>query len=152
MKKLNLTKNQFALVDDADYPELSKYKWTFNNGYASRFSTGEGKDRKIIYMHRLLVNPPTGLEVDHINWNRLDNRRRNLRAVTRTENMLNKPCYKKRADQTYKYITFNQRVQAWHAQLGKVKIGTFHDERHAAMAHDMWAKSLYGKDSVLNFG
>ena len=72
-----------AKVDVSDFDYLSQWKWKLHkNGYAYRNSRHGN-----IYMHRLILNPPNGLETDHINLDRLDNRRENLRAVTHAENL-----------------------------------------------------------------
>lgn len=81
----------WAIVDEADYDDLSQFRWFLNayNGYAFRSVTGP--PRTSVYMHRHLVEIPkgSGLEVDHINRNKLDNRRSNLRSVSHTLNCHN---------------------------------------------------------------
>jgi hypothetical protein len=70
---------------------LSKWKWgRHKNGYAYRSARSKtpGKKWAKIYMHRVVIGEiPAGLEVDHINLNRLDNRRENLRTCTHAENL-----------------------------------------------------------------
>lgn len=77
-------KNGYALIDISD-SWLDKYKWNISStGYAvSRI------DGKLVFLHRLLMGNIAGKEVDHINRNRLDNRRHNLRVVTHLQNMNN---------------------------------------------------------------
>lgn len=80
MKKVKLTQNKYAIVDELDYEELMKYKWRYHNeGYAIN-----GRNT---LMHRLILKTPKGLDTDHINHNRLDNRRSNIRVCTRKENL-----------------------------------------------------------------
>lgn len=96
MKKIFLTgKNGgVALVDDEDYEELNKYKWygvkTGSNGtggpYACRSGPRNEDPRRKIYMHRVIMNCPKGMEVDHGNHKTLDNRKCNLENVTKQEN------------------------------------------------------------------
>lgn len=86
-KAIKLSNGGEALVDELDYNLLSKWSWHRNrDGYANR-STGKSS----MSMHRQIMNPPIGLDVDHINRNRLDNCRSNLRVATRTINNLNRP-------------------------------------------------------------
>lgn len=91
MAEIILSTGEPVVVDDADVAWLSGWKWKRHvGGYACR--TGYDASRKkftTILMHRLLVDLSEGLEVDHINRNKLDNRRSNLRAVTRKENCAN---------------------------------------------------------------
>jgi len=88
MKQIELTQGKYALVDPEDCEHLIKFKWKFDNtvGYACRTLYPKGKE----YMHKVILPTTTkGLEVDHINRNKLDNRRENLRLVNRIENMRN---------------------------------------------------------------
>lgn len=81
----------YAFVDVADYQALSKHRWYLSaNGYAVRMT---GSDhRRMQPMHRDLLGLSHGERIvgDHINRNRLDNRRSNLRRVTHAQNMQNK--------------------------------------------------------------
>ena len=85
----------FALVDDADYPSLSRKAWRLRKGYAvARFSVyrpGRNDKKQEIPMHRLVLglSPGDPREGDHKNRDRLDNRRDNLRIATRAQNAQN---------------------------------------------------------------
>lgn len=86
MKKIKLTQNRYALVDDEDFDYLNQFKWFVqSNGYAAR-DIGGRKDKQRVLMHRLVNQTPDNLYTDHINRDRLDNRRSNLRAVTQSIN------------------------------------------------------------------
>lgn len=87
---LLLTKGQIALIDDADLAELTRHKWHSGKGnYVMRAVKANGKERKI-RLHNQLMNPPEGMEADHVNRNPLDNRRKNLRLGTHQQNCLNR--------------------------------------------------------------
>ncbi len=77
-----------ATIDAADYPKVAELgAWApSGKGYASARVQG----RKRIYLHRLILDAPDGIEVDHINGDHLDNRRSNLRFVTHSQNMQNR--------------------------------------------------------------
>jgi len=91
MKKIKLTKGKFALVDNEDFEYLSQWKWHYiRNGYAARHSKVNEKERGYIYMHRQINNTPSGLVTDHINRNKLDNRKINLRNATNSMNGMNR--------------------------------------------------------------
>jgi hypothetical protein len=74
------------LVDQEDYSKVNMCRWAITKrGYVH--------NKKYVYMHLLLINKPTGMEIDHINRNLLDNRKSNLRVVTQKENLGNKGFY-----------------------------------------------------------
>lgn len=81
------------LIDDSDKHLMYGYKWFVNsNGYACRNPKMKNYEYEKIerYLHRLVVGAKKGDIVDHINGNRLDNRRCNLRVVTRSQNNLHR--------------------------------------------------------------
>lgn len=86
-----LTKGQVAIVDDDVYQSLLGRNWT---AYYSRitktyYATCSSK-RKSLRMHRLILDAPSGMDVDHKNGDTLDNRRENLRIATRAQNCANR--------------------------------------------------------------
>ena len=156
MKKIPLTKGLYALVDDGDYKELSKYNW-FASGhpgqlYACRYNP-KNKSRHI-RMHRQILNAPENMEVDHINLNRLDNRRSNLRLATRQENSFNRKKFNKKSHSKYKGVTFHIRDRCWQACIrvnGKhIYLGSFDKEVDSAMAYNKAAKKYHGKFANIN--
>jgi hypothetical protein len=136
MKKILLTRGWFALVDLEDYDTLCQYKWYCSRaGYAERTWTRKGVKYRI-GMHRQILGlkPADGKHSDHINHNRLDNRRSNLRVVTQAENNRN------RRDNTTGYpgVRWVPRKNLYRAQLqtsGKFRhLGYFStsEEAHTA--------------------
>jgi len=87
-----LTNGYYAIVDQEDFDRLVQWNWFAKKGgrggepYAARSCRMFGKV-VTIRMHRDITDAPTGMEVDHLNFNTLDNRRKNLEIVTRTENL-----------------------------------------------------------------
>lgn len=81
-----------AIVDDGDYDSVAPHHWGaagWRGRYVGRHIVRDGR-RTTVYLHRLLLQAPAELEVDHINRNPLDNRRANLRLVSHNENERNK--------------------------------------------------------------
>lgn len=78
--------NGRAIVDLDDLERVNKYRWSINMyGYVV------GKiNNKSIRLHRFIMNPDKDLVVDHINHNKLDNRKLNLRVCTNQQNSFNK--------------------------------------------------------------
>jgi hypothetical protein len=156
MKELKLTQGYIALVDDEDYELISQYKWhTFksrNGLYGARNSSKKlGTQRKIL-LHRMLLNAPIGLEVDHINGNGLDNRRENLRFASRAENQYNRVGKQKIS--AYKGVSLHNKTGLWRMRIekaGERYASYFKTEEEAARAYDAKAKELFGKYARLNF-
>ncbi len=90
MKTIKLTKNKYAIIDDDQYDSLSLYKWHAALRMKSKWYAVTTINGKKMSMHRFLLEPPKGLEIDHINGNSLDNRISNLRSCTHAQNMRNR--------------------------------------------------------------
>lgn len=133
MKEIPLTQGKVAIVDDEDYPKLIKFKWharkNKNTFYAG---THQKSNDPIILMHRLILNPPKGMQTDHINGNGLDNRKENLRAVTHRQNCQNKHIKK---SSRFPGVTWSKQHKKWKAQIeinGKNKhLGNYTSEKEA---------------------
>ena len=79
-----------ALVDAADYEWLSRCTWRAISGGGDTFYAYTRCQGKLCYMHRMIMNPPAGMVVDHKNRDGLDNHRINLRNATRRQNSTNR--------------------------------------------------------------
>lgn len=74
-----------------DYKEVSRHKWTTNNtGYAVSRING-----KLVLLHRFILKPKKGQQVDHVNLDKTDNRRENLRVCNNGLNQQNRKGYNK---------------------------------------------------------
>ena len=94
-KVLLLSKGQVALVDDDVYEWASQHKWSPGGGsrgkpYVTRGVYLPGGKRRTVYLHREIMGAPPGIDVDHRNGDGLDNRRANLRLVSRAQNNQNR--------------------------------------------------------------
>jgi hypothetical protein len=150
-QRIPLTRGAFALVDDADYSWLSQWRWRLNShGYAIRSITVE--DHEVHFsMHRVIMNARRGQFVDHIDHNRLNNTRANLRFVTRQQNMR----YRRRfhnSSTSFKGVTFMH--GKWHVRIGldgaNIHLGFFDDLKTAAQVYDAAAKRLFGEFALPN--
>lgn len=154
-RKIYLTGGKYALVDDSDYEWLSQWKWQYSKrfGYAERTVHQNGKSRKK-RMHQVIMGePPEGMEIDHIDGNKLNNQRSNLRFVTRSQNNMNA---KKRVNTTsrYKGVHFERYTGKWRAAIivdgKKVSLGRFCSEIEAAKAYNEAAIKYFGDFARLN--
>ena len=92
-KAITTKQGQEIIVDREDYDFLNQWSWKVNNsGYAYRTirAKEDGKKWKTILMHRLICCAEKNEEIDHINRNKLDNRKSNLRIVAHWENSHNR--------------------------------------------------------------
>lgn len=153
MKKIPLTKNKEAIVDSDDYDYLNNWKWSYvAAGYAIR---GQQRNNKIKYylMHRVILKAKDNQEVDHINGNRLDNRKENLRFVSRQQNQWNRTKSLNKSSK-YKGVNFHKKSNKWMARIRlnnkEIYLGIFKQEKDAARAYNKKAIELFGEYAKLN--
>lgn len=149
-----LTQGKAALIDKEDYPKLAGYHWICHCGYARAAEYDpKTKNNKTVHMSHLILPCPPGLEVDHINRDKLDNRKVNLRLVTRSQNCANRGSFKN-SKSKYKGVRWNKKMGLWEAAIRKdgviTTIGAFDDEIAAASAYNEYARKMWGEYAVLN--
>jgi len=143
MKNIELTQGQYAIVDDSDFKELNKHKWCVNwnkktnEKYAIRVISKKihpsGKQTRVS-MHGTIVGVIGGGIVDHINHNTLDNRKCNLRIVTKSQNAMNQ---KKRSLNTSGSIGvhFIDKLNKWCSTIAvdghKIHLGLYSNIKNA---------------------
>jgi hypothetical protein len=157
-RTIPLTRGLVALVDAAGYEWLSQWKWLAHRSVSHHFYAARGawdpvrKRRHTVYMHRVLL--ATAGEVDHINGDKLDNRRSNLRAVTRLENTQNQR--NKRSGCSAEGIGIYRRPNGrWTAQVTvnyrNIALGTFDTHEEAMAARAAGVVRFYG-GAVVSLG
>jgi hypothetical protein len=109
-----------------------------------------------LMLHRFIMDPPSEMVVDHINYNGLDNRRCNLRICTFKENSASaRKCFGRKAKSRYKGVSYSARDGRWKAQYcvngWPYFLGRFDTEEEAAVVYDKKALELYGEFALLNF-
>ena len=155
MKRVKLTRNKFTLIDDNDYEKVIQYKWLCNNyGYATRqYWDRISKKYKGIFLSNFILGALENQSVDHINGNRLDNRKNNLRICSFLENRRNKSIYKNNKS-GFKGVDKSSKNR-WRATIRingeKIHLGSFIDKKEAALAYDLAAQKHFGEFARLNF-
>jgi hypothetical protein len=144
MRELELSQGQVALVDDGDHPLLSDFRWSYRaerggrQGYAVRHVKVDDKDR-LCYLHRQIMEPPTGYEVIFRNGDRLDCRRENLPVVTRQEARQHHLRARSNSESGIKGIHYNRGAHTWSVDVyrnGQAKrVGTFFTLKEAREAY-----------------
>lgn len=154
MQLIELTRHQFAIVDNADYPKLAKFKWcakkigkTF---YAAR-GVGPASNHRTELMHRRIMGFPKGL-VDHRNGHGLDNRRQNLRLATHSQNAMNFPKRRTGGTSKHRGVHWCSRQRRWVARLTAdgthLYLGSFKSEKAAARARWHAENTIFGDYAV----
>lgn len=152
--KIELTQGKTATVSAEDFDYINQWKWSYdahnNCAVRSQFIRRDGKKQisKTILMHNLIMDTPNGKDTDHINGDRLDNRRDNLRVCTHKQNQRNMNMHK---DNTsgYKGVS-KSREGRWVVKIGNKYIATYTDIVSAAKRYNTEAVSRYGKYANLN--
>jgi hypothetical protein len=122
-------KGEEIQVGEQDYETINKIGWHIQNGYARGCV-----ERKKISMHKFVMGePPKGMEIDHINRNKLDNRRMNLRFVSKSENAHNR-------EMGAGCVWYENRIKRWRAEMRdngrKQHLGVFLTEQEARTAYE----------------
>jgi hypothetical protein len=151
MKRIPLTQEKFALVDDEDYEALSRHNWYLSNkGYATRTVTLPGGERHELGMHRAIMGLGKGdrREVDHRNVDTLDNQRGNLRICKRGQNTRNVRTHRDNAC-GLKGVWQDKRRGTWHASImvehKKRYLGKFETPELAHEFYCLAADMLHGE-------
>jgi len=156
--KIQITKGKYCFIDKEDYEKFKRYKWyahSNNRRWYVRGSRYINGVRKRIYLHNLIK--PIKIknkELDHINRNTLDNRKQNLRYVTRSLNNFNSKT--KVGGSRFKGVYWNTSRRRWIAKINykgrQYHLGTFTNEVCAAQAYDAAAVMIAGTEiPYLNF-
>lgn len=156
-QQIPLTKGKFALVDDEDYSSLvAMGKWCADFSgceWRAQRTIWRAPRRIKLYMHRILLNAPDGVEVDHINGDSLDNRRCNLRLCSPTENQRNRSLASNNSS-GYKGVYWDPHRNRWIARIKvngtRKHLGRFMSAEDAARAYDQAALRYYGEFAKTN--
>ena len=151
-KEIPLSLGYVSLVDDEDYDYLNQWKWHYCDGYARRNVYEKGSRKPIpIRMHRVILNANKGEYVDHINGNRINNQKENLRLCTYSQNNMNK---KRHSDSKSNYKGVSKHRSKWRATITKeyktYYLGLYKTDIEAAIAYNEKATELFGEFAVLN--
>lgn len=163
MKYVILTRGYKAIVDDKDYKKVNKYKWhalvqprkNTIKIYACRKDYVNGHKFPIfVRMHRFIMECPRNLQVDHINNDGLDNRRKNLRLATNQQNQWNKMQTNKTGYKGVGYMPWVRGKKFYYAKIhvnGKnISLGYHMTAREAGIAYNEAATKHFGKFARLN--
>ncbi|NFO57694.1 hypothetical protein FDB39_12505 [Clostridium botulinum] len=146
------TNGKTILIDKEDLEKVKPYTWRINkNGYAVTEYREDTNKTKRMQMHRLINNTPRKMITDHINRNKLDNRKSNLRTCTHSQNAMNVEKYRGTTSKI-KGVSYEKRDRLWKAKITKNKITKekrFKTEKEAIKQRIKWEKEYFGEFSTL---
>lgn len=136
--RYRLPKEKSFMFDSADLAIVCQYKWSIDaTGYpktAARINGSKG-----MHLHTLLMHPDNGMLVDHIDGNKLNNCRDNLRICSHAQNIWNQKL-SNRNTSGYKGVSFDSSREKWAAYITVHRkrhyLGRFQTAREAALAYD----------------
>ena len=145
----------FFVIDTQDLPAVSQFTWFLGKrGYpVAHASRKSSTPNKTFPLHRYLMNPEDGYDIDHITGDKMDNRRSNLRVCTHQENMFNQTL--KSSNKTgFCGVSKNRRTGTYEAYLhingSKKYLGMYSSAEEAARVRDEAAMLYYGEYARLN--
>lgn len=151
MKKIELSKGKYALVDDEDYEYLNQWSWYAEKRHGIWYAVRKPYNKRYA-MHRIIMNVPKNKITDHIDGDGLNNQKSNLRICNHTQNMMNR---KMNSNNTsgYKgvYLFFNKKqgYKRWCAYITANKkrtiLGYFKNIKDASKAYEEAADRLFGE-------
>lgn len=152
MKQIEVKNGLYALVDDEDYAAIQKRWHLDSGGYVTRLTSrndlNKNGRRKVVFLHRVIMNARNGEMVDHINHNKLDNRKENLRIVNKSQNAINS---KVRTDNKsgHRGVYFEKRSGKWVSEIRvggkKYWLGRYANKLAASREYKIKALELHGE-------
>lgn len=135
------------MLDDEDRERFGTYRWSVSgNGYLQRHHViSPGRYTKI-RLHQEIMGQPKGVLIDHINGNKLDNRRQNLRLVDDVGNAQNQRKLDRNTS-GYRGVSWSKAQSKWQAYAHKerklIHLGYFEDLHEAAKVTNEYRRQHY---------
>ena len=154
--KTEQQEREFAIDDKYQYL-IDEYKWHVSNSGYVRKTTRELGVKATIQLHRHILGLEScnleGLQTDHVNGNRLDNRVKNLRTATPSQNSQNRPATKSNTS-GFKGVTWHDRNKSWRARIGvgrkEIFLGYYQSPKEASEAYLAATQKYHGEFSFEN--
>jgi hypothetical protein len=160
-KYIPLTRGQYAIVDSRDFPYLNQWSWNAkpdgDSYYAERSSSKDNVDFHVA-MHRAIWERhngpiPNGMKLDHKDRNKLNDRIRNMRLLSHSENVSNAD---KRPGMSSKFVGvhYNKENGNYRAQVtvdgNQMFLGAFPTQQEASNARDNYVRKHQAKGKIIN--
>jgi hypothetical protein len=146
-REISLSQGKVAIVDADDYNLLSQWKWCLAGREKYKYAV-RVENKKVIFMHRIIMKTPVGFVVDHLDHNGLNNQKVNLRNCTQSQNTQNMIRSK------YQGVSWNIKEQKFTSKIGvkrkRFHLGYFDNPKDAAMAYNNAAIKYFGEGAKVN--
>lgn len=142
--RVPLTQGRVAIIDATDVDLVRGFRWTARcSPGASDFYAVRGH-RETVLMHRVIIDAPSGFDVDHANHDTLDNRRSNLRVASRRDNNRNRRAPRVDGVSGYLGVGYHAQTGRWRARVAvdgrRLSLGLFVTAQEAALARDRYIR------------
>lgn len=158
--RIPLNHGKWTLIDADDLPRVAPFRWYAvrddDRWFAKRgVNLGPMEGRRIcsIYLHHVILAVPPGTWVTHLNRDTLDNRKANLRIITRHEAQGRRRLSRNNTS-GYRGVSYHKATGKWRANIRKAgmkqSLGYFATPEEAARAYDVAAQEEWGDLALLN--
>jgi hypothetical protein len=142
MRRIILTQNKYASVDDQDYDNIVCISWSLHKGYSTNYARAQISGKHYL-MHRFILGVDSSVVVNHLNFNGLDNTRSNLEICTFRDNLLHR---KRKGSSIYPGVSWYPTTCKWVSQIcvngHNHRLGYFNYEKNAALAYQIARRLL----------
>ena|SRR3990167_471292 len=158
-KQIEFFDGRSTTIDKEDFGRLAIYKWYGSvSGYAvrnrSRNESLKVGKKGMVYLHKVIVPTSRGLYVDHIDGDKLNNTRANLRICTHAQNLANRRKPRILTSSIYKGVCWDKQMRLWRARITfnyrGIFLGLFKNETDAALEYNDAAKKFFGAFAQVN--
>jgi hypothetical protein len=155
MKLVPISNGRFAKVDGEDFELVSKFHWHMDGaGYARTNIWRDNRKESAPRMHRIIfADVDKSMHIDHINGDKLDNRKGNLRVISCSQNLMNRGPQVNNSS-GYKGVIFDRARNKWRAEICVEKkrkyLGRFDTAEEAAHAYNVASIKYHGEFGYIN--
>ena len=149
-QEIPLARGYITLVNDEDFDRLKTFKWQLlKNGYLARHLPRDGQKQRMSYLHREILSASDAEYVDHIDGNKLNNKRGNLRICTQSQNGANRKSLNRNNQSGVRGVSWHRDAGKWRARImvnrREIHLGLFENRDDAIQAWESAATKHFGE-------